>query len=219
MRPERRTIDARRCAAALAAALCAAACAGIEDAPGKRTRGTVIDDQRIARAVSRALRETEGLEHGNIDVTAFNYVVLLTGQVPSPQARALAVKTASGVRKVAGVRDELTVSGAASWLAGANDAWLLAKIRSRLLLSDQIHASRVQVTVEGSVVYLMGLLTRAEADAVVEIVQRTGGIAKIVRLFEYLPDAQGEAGAPSGEPPEPPEPPRRPDSGEAFGAP
>ena len=179
----------------LAWTLCAAACAGIEDVPGKRTRGTVVDDQQIARAVARVLKTTEGLAHANIDIAVFNYTVLLTGQAPTPEARVLAVDVASGVRKVAGVHDELVISGSAGWLSGVSDGWLSTKINSRLLLSDEIQASRVLVTVEGGVVYLMGLVTHAEADAVVGIVQRTRGIAKIVRLFEYVPERPGSDAA------------------------
>ncbi len=169
-----------------------AACASIENEPGKRTRGTLVDDRHIARAVKTELREAEGLEHSHITAAAFNYVVLLVGQVPSAEAKALAVAVASQVRKVAGVHDELVVSGAPPWLARAGDAWLSTKIRSGLLLSKEIQASRVQSMVESGVVYLMGLVTPQEADIVVDLVQQTNGISKIVRLFEYLPEVASD---------------------------
>jgi osmotically-inducible protein OsmY len=37
------------------------------------------------------------------------------------------------------------------------------------------------------VVYLMGLVKPAEGDAAVEIARTTAGVARVVKVFEYLP--------------------------------
>jgi osmotically-inducible protein OsmY len=41
------------------------------------------------------------------------------------------------------------------------------------------------VTSQGTV-YLMGLLTRHEADAVTDVARYVSGVKKVVRLFEYI---------------------------------
>ena len=46
--------------------------------------------------------------------------------------------------------------------------------------------SQVNVTTVRGEVYLMGLVTRAEADAVVEDVRRVRGVRRVVRAFEYV---------------------------------
>ena len=39
---------------------------------------------------------------------------------------------------------------------------------------------------ESSVVYLLGLVTRKEAEAAAEIARTTDGVQKVVRVFEYI---------------------------------
>ena len=39
---------------------------------------------------------------------------------------------------------------------------------------------------ENSIVYLMGLVTRAHADKAVEVAQKVFGVQKIVKVFEYI---------------------------------
>ena len=47
-------------------------------------------------------------------------------------------------------------------------------------------AEIVKAMTENGVVYLMGLLTHEEADAVVEQVQKVYGVQKIVKIIEYI---------------------------------
>jgi osmotically-inducible protein OsmY len=45
---------------------------------------------------------------------------------------------------------------------------------------------RIKVVTENGVVYLMGLMTRNEADAAVERSREVFGVKKIVKVFEYI---------------------------------
>jgi osmotically-inducible protein OsmY len=47
-------------------------------------------------------------------------------------------------------------------------------------------ASRIKVITENGVVYLMGLVTRTEADWSVRIASNASGIQRIVKVFEYI---------------------------------
>jgi osmotically-inducible protein OsmY len=44
---------------------------------------------------------------------------------------------------------------------------------------------RTKVVTENGIVYLMGLLTHNEADAVTEAARQVGGVQRVVKLFEY----------------------------------
>jgi osmotically-inducible protein OsmY len=50
---------------------------------------------------------------------------------------------------------------------------------------DDNDGLRTKVVTENGVVYLMGLLTRSEADAVTQAARQVGGVQKVVKLFEY----------------------------------
>ena len=44
----------------------------------------------------------------------------------------------------------------------------------------------MKVVTEAGVVYLMGLLTQAEAKAAAEVASSTSGVTKVVTLFEIV---------------------------------
>ncbi len=158
----------------------------IEPDPGKRTFGTYIDDEKLEDIIAVNLRKTDSsLEAGHINVFCFNGVVLLTGEVPTKAARQLAGETARGISKIRQVHNELRVQSNSTFFSRTNDNWIASKVRSKVLLAD-IESDRVKVIVENRVVYLMGLLTREEAQAVSEMAAEVTGVEKVVRVFEYI---------------------------------
>jgi osmotically-inducible protein OsmY len=55
-----------------------------------------------------------------------------------------------------------------------------------LLADSAIPGRRIKVTTEAGVIYLLGLVRRAEAERAVQTVQQVGGVQRIVKLFEYI---------------------------------
>lgn len=178
-------------------ALTLAGCSGVltatRDAPmepnyGTRTLGSSIDDQLIeTRASVNIAKAHPDLEaHSRFSVTSYNGVVLLTGQVPRAELVQLAGDTARRVQRVKVVHNELTVGPRLSLLARNNDALITSSAKARMLADSNVPGRRIKVVTEAGAVYLMGLVTRAEADAAVAAVQQVGGVQRIVKLFEYI---------------------------------
>lgn len=154
---------------------------------GRRTVGTSIDDMMVAsRAKANIRSSSEELDQAHIDVTSFNGVVLLTGQVPSEEAKQLAAKSIEGLRNVRVIHNELEVAGPTSIPSRLNDSYLSTKVKTALLTDSDTEGSRTKVVTENGVVYLMGLLTRDEADAAVQRAREVFGVQKIVKVFEYI---------------------------------
>lgn len=174
-----------------------AGCAGVVSATrddplvanhGTRTLGSTIDDQLIeTRAGVNIAKAHPDLERqARVNVTSFNGVVLLTGQVPREELRGIAARTAAEVQRVKVVHNELTVGSNLSLLARNNDALITTNSKTRLLADSSIPGRRIKVTTEAGVVYLMGLVRRQEAEFAVQAVQQVGGVQRIVKLFEYI---------------------------------
>ena len=154
---------------------------------GSRTLGTDWDDQMIesrGKAVIRAAKPE--LQDAHLGVTSFNGMVLLTGQVPSEETKQAATTAIKDMRKVRTVHNELEVAGPTTMMARTNDAWLTTKVKTVLITNEETDASRVKVVTENGVVYLMGLLSRAESEAAVERTKQVFGVQKIVKIFEYI---------------------------------
>lgn len=171
---------------------CATFSKGMSDQPvdpnyGKRTFGAFIEDGNIERKIAVNLaRASAELDESRIVAVSYNGNVLLAGQVASEDLKAQAGNIAEKVRQVRHVHNELQVIGSTSFLARTNDTWLTSKVKSRLLINGDAPGWRTKVVTENGVVYLMGLLTHDEADAVVEQVQKVYGVQKIVKIIEYI---------------------------------
>ena len=154
---------------------------------GKRTMGTVLDDQMTESRAGNILRAASPeLKKSHFAVTSFNGIVLLTGQVPSEAAKQLAGEKVAAMRKVRLVHNELQIAGPTSLVARTNDSWLTAKVKTDMLASDKVSGNRIKVVTEDGVVYLMGLLTHHEAKEAVEVARQVYGVQKIVTAFEYI---------------------------------
>jgi len=154
---------------------------------GSRTMGSFIEDANIERKASNKLATTsDALAASHLVVVSFNGNVLLAGQVSNQSLRTQAENIVRSVEHVRHVYNALEISGNSSALARANDAWLTAKVKSRLLVDGNAPASRTKVVTEDGVVYLMGLLTHKEASEVVAQVQKVGGVQKIVKVIQYI---------------------------------
>lgn len=149
--------------------------------------GTAFDDTRNEALAKQRIKDAHpGLADSHISITSFSGIVLLTGQVPSQDLIGLATSAVEPLRNVKRVHNELVVAGETSFLSKTNDSWITTKVKSALTTSEDTDATRVKVVTENGVVYMMGLLTRAEADAVVELTRNIQGVQKIVKVFDYI---------------------------------
>ncbi len=174
---------------------CAAAVVGAGAAAGttatvahdRRTTGTFIEDQAIElKAVKSFFLDKEINDSSHINVTSINTVVLITGETPGEDIRNRIVNIVRDIPKVTHVYDELTIAAPSSWTSRGSDSLITSKVKIRLLTLDDFDATRVKVVTEKGVVYLMGLLTRAESDIATAEAQQLGGVQKIVKLFQYI---------------------------------
>jgi osmotically-inducible protein OsmY len=160
---------------------------GCANDPGKRTVGVVIDDQGLEWTVGPEIRNSDpGFKGAHIVVVSYNGVVLLAGQVASEALKEKAAEVAQSLNSVRKVHNELTVSGPISFASRTNDSWLTSKVKSRLIWADEAYGRKTKVVTENGVVYLMGLLTREQADNAVAVTSKVYGVEKIVRVFEYI---------------------------------
>ncbi|MDX1607331.1 MAG: BON domain-containing protein, partial [Candidatus Competibacterales bacterium] len=100
----------------------------------RRTAGTVVEDQAIEIKAYQALKSrSDRLANSHINATSYDNDVLLTGEVPSPEASRWAEETVASLDKVGKVYNELAVRPPSSLAERSNDAWITAKAKASLL--------------------------------------------------------------------------------------
>ena len=159
----------------------AAAYSSLED---RRTTGIQIEDEAIETRASNRISDRFG-SRVHVNVTSYNRVALLTGEVPDDAARTEAEKIVRAVPNVREVTNDLQVAGISSYPARANDAYLTTKVRGRLFDTKRVSPVHLKVVTEAGAVYLMGVVSEAEAEEAVDIARNTGGVRKVVKVFEY----------------------------------
>jgi osmotically-inducible protein OsmY len=162
--------------------------ATIQENPGRRTLGAMVDDSSVETAIKVNLNANEALRKSNVSVVSFNGTVLIVGQVPSQELKneATRIATSASSSRIKTVHNELEVAGATTFLSRSNDAWLTTKLKTLMLADPTVAGLRTKVVTENGVVYLMGLVTQAEADQTVDLVSNSSGVTKVVRAFEYV---------------------------------
>jgi osmotically-inducible protein OsmY len=162
---------------------------GVIVAADRRQPEVMFGDQRIEIVASNRVSDTLAGQ-GHVNVTSYNHMVLLTGEVPSSQVKAEVEKISSQVPEVKSIINELQIAGASSIASRSNDSYITSKVKSNFVGADKFRPTSVKVVTEAGVVYLLGLVSREEADAATDIARGTGGVQKVVRVFEYIIPAQ-----------------------------
>ena len=151
--------------------------------------GTDIDDWELETSIGVNIKKAGSqLKNSHININSYNRIVLLTGQAPSSEARSLAAEIAKNYRGVRQVYNEIKVSGPTSFIARTNDAWLSAKVKTKLMASEEIESSSFKVVTENGIIYLMGLISQQKAATALELTSEVGGAVKVVSVLEYTTD-------------------------------
>lgn len=151
----------------------------------RRTSGAVVEDQGIENKANTRTQQTIG-ERGHVNVTSYNRILLLTGEVPSESDRAAVEAALVSIENLRHVINELAVAPNSSMTQRSNDALITSKVKASFVDARDIFANAYKVVTERGVVYLMGRVTEREATRAVEIARGVGGVAKVIRVFEII---------------------------------
>lgn len=166
--------------------------AGALIASDRRASETYLADEAIELRAGNRISEKYG-NNTHVNVTSYNRTVLLTGEVPTEAIKADVEKLVAGVPNVKAIDNELAVAGVSSFGGRSNDAYITSKVKARFVDANKFPATQVKVVTEAGIVFLLGLVTQAEANAAVEIARTTGGVQKVVRVFEIITPEQAKA--------------------------
>jgi osmotically-inducible protein OsmY len=155
----------------------------------RRTAGVQLEDQNIELKSLTRVREAVG-DRGHVNVTSYNRMALLTGEVPTEADRTAIEQSVSRIENVRSTVNDLAVMGPSSLTARSNDTILTSKVKATFVDAKDLSAGAVKVVSERGTVYLMGRVTEREATRAVELARGIAGVQKVVRVFEILTDAE-----------------------------
>ena len=151
----------------------------------RRTSGMFIEDEGIELKGARRIYQQFG-DKVHINITSYNRMVLLTGEAPTETIKADIEKLIMGVDNVRKIFNEVAAAGNTSLASRSNDTLITSKVKTRFLTERKFQINHVKIVTENEVVYLLGVVTRQEADNAAQIASATSGVKKVVKVFEYL---------------------------------
>lgn len=162
---------------------------GAAAAMDRRSLGTMTEDESIEwKAGSRVGEKLR--DRGHFNFTSFNRKVLVSGEAASEDVKAEAERIVAGIANVQGVYNELVVGASSSLTDRSNDAFITSKVKSRSVDSGKFNPLHVKVVTEAGTVFLLGMVTQAEADSAIQVARTTAGVKKVVPLFEIIAPAK-----------------------------
>jgi osmotically-inducible protein OsmY len=170
-------------------AIVGGAATGASAAHDRRSVGTWADDKRIYLAAFNDLNKDKELALKNsVIIVVYDGVMLLVGEVRTPELKARAARIVSGFDGTRRIVNEIEVREPEGFWSRRRDNAITARVKTGMLDLTSIAGfdpTRVNVTTAHRVVYLMGKVTREEDEAVVGIARDTGGVERVVKVFEY----------------------------------
>lgn len=154
----------------------------------RRTAGTQVEDEGIELRSANVTAADYG-DKVHLNITSFNRQVLLTGEVPTAEVKTAVQQSVSKVTNVRTIVNEIVVAPNTPLSQRSNDTFITGKVRASLVDAKDLSASAFKVVTERRVVYLMGIVTRREADRATSIAAGVTDVRKVVRVFEYVSDS------------------------------
>jgi len=154
-------------------------------ATDRRTSGAQLEDEGIELRAASRIRDNVG-DRVHVSVNSYNRRVLLTGEVPNIQDKLLVEQIVARVDNVQSVVNELAELGNATLTQRSSDALVTGRVKAALVDAKDMYVNAFKVVTERGTTYLMGRVTKREADRATEIVRSTSGVQKVVRVLEII---------------------------------
>lgn len=155
----------------------------------RRTSGAQVEDQAIELKAGQRAGEASG-NRGHINVTSYNRLVLLTGEVATEAERTAVEQAVARVENVRSIVNELALMGNSSLTARSSDAIVSGRVKAAFIDTKELHANALKVVTERGTTYLMGRVTEREALRATEIAREISGVQKVVRVFELISEQE-----------------------------
>ena len=152
----------------------------------RRTVGEYIDDGAIElTAKNIVISNAEYRKASHLKPISWNGILLVSGEVTDETIKQEIIEKYTNIQGVRQVVDETEITDRSKFLTRTNDSWITSQVKSRLVLKTGLKANRVKVTTTRGSVFLMGIVTKEEAEKATAVAQVVRGVKRVVKVFEY----------------------------------
>lgn len=164
----------------------AAGAAGVAVVYDHRKLEKIVLDEKIAKKAAEKLQAMlSDREKTHIAVTCFNQVVLLSGEATTPALRQEAEELVRTVPDIKRIYNQIMIKAPSSTLTQASDSWITTKIKTQMLATEGLQSGTIKVVTENGTVYLLGIVSKEQAEIAVDIARQVQGVQRVMKIFQY----------------------------------
>ena len=153
----------------------------------RRTIGEILDDKTLYMNLGNIVSKDSMLDDAHINFNVYNKSVLMTGEVPNDDLKSyLEGIVKKQAPKMNQLINEVAVMPKSSYLGRAKDGVISVQIEALFLDQEVFHPAHVSVLTERGTVYLMGSVTKREAEHATNVTSKAKNVKQVVKLFNYL---------------------------------
>lgn len=162
--------------------------AGTVVATNERSAKTQYDDKALQLQINRDLSDSALLkDHARVSAVVYNGRVLLLGQTKNDKAKSEAERITARY-ELRDIFNEIRSAEPVDFSQQSHDTWLTTKVKSALLSAKDVEPTNIKVVTENDEVFLIAILSEAEAGRAVEAARHVDGVKRVVKVFEYKTD-------------------------------
>jgi osmotically-inducible protein OsmY len=114
----------------------------------------------------------------------------LTGEAKDADIKGGAGAYVKELKNVRSIFNEIIIGPNSSFTSRANDTYLASRIKTQMIFTSDLPSNSMNIVVEASNVYLMGILTKAEAERAKKVASNTSGVKQVFVFFDIISDAE-----------------------------
>jgi len=153
----------------------------------RRSMGEIIDDKNLYINLVNIVKKDPMLEDSHISFNVYDDSVLMTGETPSADLKNHLENTIkTKAKKMKQLINEVAVMKNSSYLSRAKDGVISVQIETLFFNQEVFHPAHISIHTERGTVYLMGAVTKREAEHATNVASKAKNVKKVVKLFNYL---------------------------------
>ena len=153
----------------------------------RRSPGELIDDKNIYRKLNNILKNDSMLENSHISFLVYGKSAAMLGEAPTADAvDYLEKQIKKNIPLLNQLINEVVVEKNSSYVSRAKDGIISTQIETLFLNQEVFHPNHILFKTSRQTVYLMGAVTKREAEHGTNVVSKAKNVKKVVKLFNYL---------------------------------
>lgn len=164
----------------------AGATTGVNVATDPRITQEIVKDNNIALEIVGLGNKAQFDKVLRVSANSDRGIVVLIGQATTQQLSDDFEKEVSKLNGVKKIHNQIRIKPPIGIAQSSQDSWITTRVKSSLLADTKLNGIKVKVITEDGEVFLMGYISRENADIAADLARNVPNVKQVIKAFQYL---------------------------------